>query len=109
MSQNFVLKISAVDRDILVRAMEAMRDEYERIAETMQSSYLANGFRTDGVSFYRLIFALRSLASREELDARVAENLRAGNKINAIKAVREVTSWGLKEAKDYVDGFDWRR
>jgi large subunit ribosomal protein L7/L12 len=28
----------------------------------------------------------------------------AGNKINVIKAVREVTSLGLKEAKDLVDG-----
>ena len=27
-----------------------------------------------------------------------------GNKINVIKAVREVTSLGLKEAKDHVDG-----
>jgi large subunit ribosomal protein L7/L12 len=27
-----------------------------------------------------------------------------GNKINTIKAVREVTSLGLKEAKDLVDG-----
>src|SRR5215469_10398251 len=27
-----------------------------------------------------------------------------GNKINVIKAVREVTSLGLKEAKDIVDG-----
>src|SRR5947199_8399333 len=27
-----------------------------------------------------------------------------GNKINVIKAVREVTSLGLKEAKDVVDG-----
>jgi large subunit ribosomal protein L7/L12 len=27
-----------------------------------------------------------------------------GNKINVIKAVREVTSLGLKEAKDLVDG-----
>jgi Ribosomal protein L7/L12 C-terminal domain len=26
-----------------------------------------------------------------------------GNKIAAIKAVREATNWGLKEAKDYVD------
>ena len=28
-----------------------------------------------------------------------------GNKINVIKTVREVTSLGLKEAKDLVDGF----
>ena len=27
-----------------------------------------------------------------------------GNAIMAIKRVREVTGWGLKEAKDYVDG-----
>lgn len=31
--------------------------------------------------------------------------LRNGNKINAIKKVREWTNIGLKEAKDYVDNF----
>jgi hypothetical protein len=32
-----------------------------------------------------------------------AEALRRGNKIDAIKAVREATGLGLKEAKDYVE------
>jgi ribosomal protein L7/L12 len=32
-----------------------------------------------------------------------AELLRAGKKIEAIKMVREVTGWGLAQAKDYVD------
>lgn len=30
-------------------------------------------------------------------------NLRVSNKISAIKKVREITNWGLKESKDYVD------
>lgn len=33
----------------------------------------------------------------------VAAELAAGRKINAIKIVRELTLWGLKEAKDYVE------
>mgnify|MGYP002368757885 CR=1 FL=1 len=32
-----------------------------------------------------------------------AEALRRGNKIDAIKAVREATGMGLKESKDYVE------
>jgi hypothetical protein len=36
----------------------------------------------------------------------VVSLLRAGNKIQAIKVLREATSVGLKEAKDYVEGLD---
>jgi hypothetical protein len=34
--------------------------------------------------------------------------LRRGNKINAIKLVREITNLGLKEAKDLVDSWGRR-
>lgn len=41
------------------------------------------------------------------LDAAEVERLtRAGQKINAIKLVREKTGWGLKESKDYVDALE---
>lgn len=38
-----------------------------------------------------------------DADPEVLRLLRSGNKIAAIKRVRELTGWGLKEAKDYVD------
>lgn len=36
-------------------------------------------------------------------DDEIRQLLAAGNKIGAIKRVREVTGMGLKEAKDYVE------
>jgi hypothetical protein len=34
--------------------------------------------------------------------------LARGRKIEAIKLARELTGWGLKESKDFVDGLHWR-
>jgi LSD1 subclass zinc finger protein len=43
------------------------------------------------------------------LDMAEVERLtRAGQKINAIKLVREKTNWGLREAKDFVDAIEAR-
>jgi large subunit ribosomal protein L7/L12 len=42
--------------------------------------------------------------AEEETEFTVVLTDVGGNKINVIKAVREVTSLGLKEAKDLVDG-----
>ena len=43
-------------------------------------------------------------AAEEKTEFTVTLTDVGGNKINVIKAVREVTSLGLKEAKDLVDG-----
>jgi large subunit ribosomal protein L7/L12 len=43
-------------------------------------------------------------AAEEKTEFNVVLTEVGGNKINVIKAVREVTSLGLKEAKDLVDG-----
>jgi len=43
-------------------------------------------------------------AAEEKTEFTVVLNEVGPNKINVIKAVREVTSLGLKEAKDLVDG-----
>jgi len=43
-------------------------------------------------------------AAEEKTEFTVILTAAGANKINVIKAVREVTSLGLKEAKDLVDG-----
>jgi len=43
-------------------------------------------------------------AAEEKTEFTVMLNAAGENKVNVIKAVREVTSLGLKEAKDLVDG-----
>jgi len=43
-------------------------------------------------------------AAEEQTEFTVILTAAGSNKINVIKAVREVTSLGLKEAKDLVDG-----
>jgi large subunit ribosomal protein L7/L12 len=43
-------------------------------------------------------------AAEEKTEFTVVLTAAGANKINVIKAVREVTSLGLKEAKDMVDG-----
>ncbi len=45
-----------------------------------------------------------AVAAEEQTEFTVVLTAVGGNKINVIKAVREVTSLGLKEAKDLVDG-----
>ena len=47
---------------------------------------------------------LRRLRLEEKTEFTVVLTAAGANKINVIKAVREVTSLGLKEAKDLVDG-----
>ena len=48
--------------------------------------------------------AAAAAAPEEKTEFTVVLKEVGGNKINVIKAVREVTSLGLKEAKDLVDG-----
>ena len=48
--------------------------------------------------------AAAAAPAEEKTEFTVALTEVGGNKINVIKAVREVTSLGLKEAKDLVDG-----
>ena len=48
--------------------------------------------------------AAAAQAAEEKTEFSVILQAAGANKINVIKAVREVTSLGLKEAKDLVDG-----
>lgn len=44
--------------------------------------------------------------SREQFRS-IGDNYRAGNKITAIKMLREIVACGLKEAKDVVENTPW--
>jgi large subunit ribosomal protein L7/L12 len=48
--------------------------------------------------------AVAAAPAEEKTEFTVMLNAAGDNKVNVIKAVREVTSLGLKEAKDLVDG-----
>lgn len=47
------------------------------------------------------------MISMSEIDQAVAVFMSQGNKIGAVKFVREQMQCGLKEAKDYVEGKNW--
>ena len=49
-------------------------------------------------------FGVSAAAVEEKTEFTVILNAAGENKVNVIKAVRELTSLGLKEAKDLVDG-----
>lgn len=49
------------------------------------------------------ITPLAQIPSKLDSDAEIRQLIAQGNKIQAIKRVRELTGLGLKEAKDYVD------
>lgn len=70
------------------------------------------------ISDLSIKYLLRSLEIEEELESGssyhsgvfndvmiISELIRSGQKIPAIKEVRTQTSWGLKEAKQYIDKF----
>src|SRR6516162_7206667 len=52
----------------------------------------------------RLGVSAAAAPAEEKTEFAVVVTAAGANKINVIKAVREVTSLGLKEAKDLVDG-----
>ena len=57
-----------------------------------------------GCGGWRRCAAAAAAPAEEKTEFTVVLTDVGGNKINVIKAVREVTSLGLKEAKDLVDG-----
>jgi hypothetical protein len=44
--------------------------------------------------------------AKDALPPTVAEALKSGNKIEAIKRLRGITGLGLKEAKDWIDNYE---
>lgn len=99
------LTITKYEKDKIVQALQVLGDEYDKIADQCVTR-LSEGFRDDVRSIRDLEFRVANLADTvgdEEMNAEIQHFLAKGQKINAIKYVRQQRNWGLKEAKDYVD------
>ena len=74
------------------------------IAEQIQGLTLLEASQLVKVLEEKLGVSAAAPAAEEKTEFTVVLTAAGANKINVIKAVREVTSLGLKEAKDLVDG-----
>ena len=85
-----IVGLSLLDAAALVKKLE------ERLG--VSAAAAAPGVMAGGVA------AAAAAPAEEKTEFAVVLTAVGANKINVIKAVREVTSLGLKEAKDLVDG-----
>ena len=85
-----IVGLSLLDAAALVKKLE------ERLG--VSAAAAAPGVRAGGGA------AAAAAPAEEKTEFAVVLTAVGANKINVIKAVREVTSLGLKEAKDLVDG-----
>src|SRR5213595_463759 len=88
---NYLSNLSVID---LVNLTKALEDKWGVKAAPVAVAAPAGG----GAG------AAAAPAAEEKTEFTVVLTAAGANKINVIKAVREVTSLGLKEAKDLVDG-----
>jgi large subunit ribosomal protein L7/L12 len=80
----------------LLEASQLVRLLEERLGVSAAAATVAAAPRPDAAAAVAL--------AEEKTEFSVVLMAAGANKINVIKAVREVTSLGLKEAKDLVDG-----
>jgi ribosomal protein L7/L12 len=105
-----ILHLTVEERKFVVQALRILADEYAKLADQAVTR-LSEQFATDATTCNRIAACAEELVERVDdatlaIEAkRIAEN---GNRINAIKYVREQTGWSLKSAKDYVDRVSWR-
>ena len=84
-------KMSVLELSQLIKDMEEKFGVSAAAAVTLAGPAAAGG-------------AAAAAPAEEKTEFTVMLNAAGDNKVNVIKAVREVTSLGLKEAKDLVDG-----
>ena len=91
---DYIKGISVLELSQLVKALET---ELGVSAAAAMPMAMPGGMMPGGA-------AAGAAAAEEQTEFSVILTDVGGNKINVIKAVREVTSLGLKEAKDLVEG-----
>jgi len=89
----YIKGISVMELSALVKALESELGVSAAAAMPMMGMPMAGGAAGGGAA-----------AAEEQTEFTVTLTDVGGNKINVIKVVREVTSLGLKEAKDLVEG-----
>jgi large subunit ribosomal protein L7/L12 len=91
--ENFIQQIDSLSVLELNNLVKALEDHYGVSAAVAAAPVAAAGGA-----------AAAAPAAEEQTEFDVVLTDAGSNKINVIKAVREVTSLGLKEAKDLVEG-----
>src|SRR3981189_762095 len=87
--------LEAVSKLTVLELSQLIKDMEEKFGVSAAAAVAVAGPAAGGAA---------AAAGEEQTEVTVMLTATGDNKVNVIKAVREVTSLGLKEAKDLVDG-----
>ncbi len=96
--------MSAVQTEILDKIASMTVLELSELIKAMEDKFGVSAAAAVAVAAPGAGGAAPAAAAEEKTEFTVVLTAAGENKVNVIKAVRELTSLGLKEAKDLVDG-----
>jgi large subunit ribosomal protein L7/L12 len=96
--------MSAVQTEILDKISSMTVLELSELIEAMEEKFGVSAAAAVSVAAPAAGGAAPAAAAEEQTEFTVVLAAIGDNKVNVIKAVRELTGLGLKEAKDLVDG-----
>ena len=96
--------MSAVQTEILDKISSMTVLELSELIKAMEEKFGVSAAAAVAVAGPAAGGAAAGAKAEEKTEFTVMLTAAGDNKVNVIKAVREVTSLGLKEAKDLVDG-----
>ena len=100
---------SDTDTDILIEQIRTRLERDEKIQAVKDARDATGMSLKEAKEFVDMVEAEshEDRAASKDMHRQVAQYLQAGQKIQAVKYVREQTGLGLKEAKEFVDTIDW--
>src|SRR5512143_630710 len=96
--------MSAVQAEILDKISSMTVLELSELIKAMEDKFGVSAAAAVAVAGPAAAAAAPAAAAEEQTEFTVVLSSFGENKVNVIKAVRELTGLGLKEAKDLVDG-----
>src|SRR5512143_68488 len=96
--------MSAVQTEILDKISSMTVLELSELIKAMEKKFGVSAAAAVAVAGPAAAGAAPAAAAEEQTEFTVMLTAIGDNKVNVIKAVRELTGLGLKEAKDLVDG-----
>jgi large subunit ribosomal protein L7/L12 len=104
-SKNFSIRSKTMERVQILEAISQLTVlELSQLIKDMEEKFGVSAAAAVAVAAPAAGAASGAAAAEEQTEFTVVLAAIGDNKVNVIKAVREVTSLGLKEAKDLVDG-----
>lgn len=103
---SILFRIQPKERDLIVEALTHLAEDYREISNAAISRALSRTFLEKAEFVEYLVGVASTLTEsldKHAMDVEVLRLMVLGQKIEAIKVVRANTSYGLKEAKDYVE------